>query len=82
MSISKCIWRNRRFKGYALATLYYSTNGETWNLHGLWLTDENECGKWGNAIDCSEGAVDGLLLNALLDGTIPNEISMMSNLGD
>ena len=65
---------------YALATLYFSTSGETWGLD-LWVTDANEC-EWGNAIGCISGAVSKLEQNVMLKGTIPIEIGMLSNLGE
>ena len=38
------IYEDRRFlQRYALAALYYSTDGEAWSRTGSWLTAANEC---------------------------------------
>lgn len=74
---------DRKIQRYALATVYYSTGGgETWDPFGLWLTDERECGSWGNAISCEVGSVVSFEQNGFMEGTIPNEIALLSNLGE
>jgi len=72
----------QKIQWYTLAMLYYSTGGESWDTLGLWLTDSNECGGWGNAMSCKTGTVLELEMNIVLDGTIPNEIALLSSLGE
>jgi hypothetical protein len=70
---------------YALATLYYSTKGDSWASNDFWLSNADVCGKWnqynGTTIDCtSTGAVSSLDLPSNgLRGTIPPEIGMLSD---
>jgi hypothetical protein len=78
-----------KIQRYALATLYYSTRGESWNRSDFWLSDEDVCGKWyqinkewnDTTIDCtSSGAVSNLsLFENNLSGSIPPEIGMLSD---
>jgi hypothetical protein len=65
---------------YALATLYYSTNGDDWVNNELWLSDENEC-LWYSKVDpCSGGRYTQLRLgDNNLRGSIPEELSLLSN---
>jgi hypothetical protein len=74
---------------YALATLYYTTNGDSWFNNGYWLSDEDVCGKWYQSelagddmvVDCtSDGVVSRIELdNNNLQGVIPPEIGMLSD---
>eukprot|EP00526_Cylindrotheca_closterium_P003385 CAMPEP_0113609644 /NCGR_PEP_ID=MMETSP0017_2-20120614/4605_1 /TAXON_ID=2856 /ORGANISM="Cylindrotheca closterium" /LENGTH=1349 /DNA_ID=CAMNT_0000518483 /DNA_START=142 /DNA_END=4188 /DNA_ORIENTATION=+ /assembly_acc=CAM_ASM_000147 len=72
---------------YALATFYYSTNavGETsWMANDLWLSDANVC-DWfssGGSLRCNNnGMVTALTLtNNGLNGNLPNEIGILSQL--
>jgi hypothetical protein len=74
---------------YALATLYYSTNGEHWMNHEGWLLrGEDECGKWWQdnpekGIVCTDnGTITSLgLKENNLTGAIPPEIGLLSTLG-
>ena len=61
-------------------TLYYSFGGETWANSNFWLSNFNECG-W-NGITCDvNGGITGIALSSNnLQGTIPFEISLASNL--
>jgi hypothetical protein len=74
-----------KIQRYALATLYYSTKGESWTRSDRWLSSADVCDKWYQygfmTIDCtSAGAVVHLLLvdNNLI-GKIPAEIGMLSD---
>jgi hypothetical protein len=72
---------------YALATLYYTTKGDSWNSNDDWLSDKDACDKWYNndgndmSVDCtSDGAVSELdLRENNLEGVIPPEIGMLSD---
>ncbi|KAL3939605.1 MAG: hypothetical protein SGBAC_005699 [Bacillariaceae sp.] len=69
---------------YALATLYYSTAGESWAASDLWLSDADEC-DWfssGGSLLCNnEGMITALALtNNGLNGKLPNEIGILSRL--
>jgi hypothetical protein len=85
----------QKIQRYALATFYYSTNGDKWNNKNGWLSDADEC-KWYNSKTfngvgesfCRNGEVVGLVMveadgatltSNNLDGTIPNEIALLSN---
>jgi hypothetical protein len=66
---------------YALATLYYSTNGDTWHSNKFWLSDSEECD--GELVCTDTGAVSKLALNGNnLTGTIPPEIGLLTLLGE
>jgi len=78
----------KKIQRYVLATLYYSTNGDSWNDNTGWLRDSDEC-RWHTDAAafgehmCSSGAVvnldfyDGNKGNNL-DGTIPKELALLS----
>jgi hypothetical protein len=83
----------QKIQRYALATFYYSTNGDKWNNKSGWLSDADEC-EWYNSESfndlggsfCHDGEVVGLAMVEVdtvsgnnLDGTIPNEIALISN---
>jgi hypothetical protein len=73
-----------KIQRYALATLYYSTGGgETWGQTSSWLTNEDECGSWDRLWTvCSNKVVTELALPDGLKGTIPDEIALLSDLGE
>jgi hypothetical protein len=66
---------------YALATLYYSTNGDIWDESPSWLDNGEECSGWG--VTCTEtDAVSELDLSYNnLNGTLPPEIGLLTLLG-
>jgi hypothetical protein len=76
----------RVLQQYSLATLYYSTNGESaWNQSDGWLNTTNECEWYG--VECSEeegesedsDPVVGLnLTDNGLDGTLPSDLALLS----
>jgi hypothetical protein len=74
-----------KIQRYALATLYYSTRGESWKRRDSWLSDEGVCDKWyqdlDSTINCTtDGAVSHLDLRwNNLQGSIPPEIGMLSD---
>jgi outer membrane biosynthesis protein TonB len=72
-----------KIQRYALATLYHSTGGgETWDQTKSWLTDADECSDWNRLWTfCSEKNVTVLRLPNGLQGTIPDEIALLSDLG-
>jgi hypothetical protein len=71
---------------YALATLFYATNGEAWLNNSMWLDSGDECGRWwqfigGLACDSPTGAVTALeLAKNNLTGTLPPEIGLFPSL--
>jgi hypothetical protein len=77
----------RIIQRYALATLYYSANGESWNSHEFWLSDNEECNIWNTTygpLTCTENdtltQVD--LRENNLNRTIPPEIGLLTSLGE
>jgi hypothetical protein len=71
---------------YALATLYFSTNGYSWENNASWLDNGEECGRWqpsDGEVTCSDtGVVAHLDLSENnLQGRIPPEIGLLTSLG-
>jgi len=71
---------------YALAVLYYSTNGKYWESYLPFLTDTSVC-TWNTGtgfskgVTCSDGYVDYVSMNFVnLTGTFPWEISLLQGL--
>jgi hypothetical protein len=72
---------------YALAALYYSTNGDSWVENFNWLSKDNEC-EWylGSSGDSFGGCDEGSRLSKLyffsnnMDGAIPAELELLTNL--
>jgi hypothetical protein len=66
---------------YALATLFFSTNGDSWFNNAFWLDSDEECSKWG--VSCtntsSVSQLDFEFNN--LHGAIPPEIGLLTSLG-
>ena len=74
----------RIIQRYALATLYYSTDGSNWLDNAGWLSKENEC-TWHTLVsieNCdSEGMYTSVDLSANdLTGVVPNEVALLSRL--
>jgi hypothetical protein len=68
---------------YALATLYYSANGDSWHDNTLWLDSGEECGRW-HGLSCTTSGI-ATQLNLGFDnlrGTLPPEIGLMKLLGE
>ncbi|CAJ1962330.1 unnamed protein product [Cylindrotheca closterium] len=69
---------------WAMAVLYYSTNGEEWRTQDKWLTNHDEC-EWHTAdpytsVCNDDGLVSSLhLRNNGLRGTLPDELTLLSN---
>ena len=72
---------------YALATLYFSTNGDSWEHNKFWMDNGEECGRWQTGyietvICTAAGALIDLDLSEnYLNGTLPPEIGLLSSLG-
>ena len=65
---------------YALATLYYATNGDHWSSNEGWLSDSDEC-TWStdDPFNCNGQLMAYLVLyERSLLGTIPPEIGLLS----
>ena len=72
---------DRLVQRFALATLYYSMDGDNWDRGG-WLESKNECAWNDNDFICSqESAVEGLrLFDDSLSGRIPIELGLLTQL--
>ena len=74
-----------KIQWYALATLYHSTNGNSWTHHDYWVSNADVCGKWyqsyDGTINCtSAGEVSILdLSNNNLIGKISPKIRLLSD---
>jgi len=69
-----------KIQRYSLATFYFSTDGDKWNANNGWLSDADECSEWANVVCTSRGSVSELALsNNELEGTIPEELAMLSD---
>ena len=79
------VYPNERIiQRFALATLYYSTDGENWGDNLRWLSKDDEC-TWHTLTsieNCdSEGVYKSLDLSANdLTGVVPNELALLSRL--
>ncbi|CAB9511229.1 expressed unknown protein [Seminavis robusta] len=81
---------DRLLQRFALATLFYSAGGESWDHRGGWLSSDNECTWWmgsksvgywpAEVCDESSSYVIMVLIENGLVGTIPQEISLLSSL--
>jgi len=74
-----------KIQRYALATLFYSTNGTSWYQNLGWLSHFDECDWYtyaGEGSSCDENRTvkDLNLSENNLVGTIPNELALLSNL--
>jgi hypothetical protein len=72
----------KKIQRYALATLFFSTNGTSWYEKDEWMSNSNECLWYNSGLSvCTNGSVETLSLafNNLI-GTIPNELALLSNL--
>jgi hypothetical protein len=72
----------KKIQRYALATVFLSTNGASWNDNSTWMSDEDECGWYNNGISlCTHGSVEALSLwDNNLVGNIPNELALLTNM--
>jgi hypothetical protein len=79
----------RLHQRYALAVLYYSTDGGSWNRTTRWLSNDNECTWYQYDDDGPED--DNSCMNASrlafldlywndLDGSIPTEVELLTDL--
>jgi hypothetical protein len=72
---------------YALAVLYYSTNGTSWDTSTGWMSDDNECTWYMDDEDLGDdhcGADSRLTMLDLygngLEGSIPTEVELLTDL--
>jgi hypothetical protein len=73
----------KKIQRYALATLFFSTSGTSWNDNSTWMSDDDECG-WSKQITCpcENGSVEKLSLSYNnLVGKIQIELALLSKLG-
>jgi hypothetical protein len=74
---------SRYIQRFALATLYFSTEGDKWTLNEKWLSSDDEC-LWFNRANNPCGALGDIIevdLSELgLSGVIPEEIGMLKGL--
>jgi hypothetical protein len=65
---------------WALASMYYSLGGENWVNKENWLSEESHCEWFG--VECDRfGALEELILKEnKLAGTVPMELSLLSNM--
>lgn len=70
----------QKIQRYALATLYYSTNGRRWKSKKDWLGELDEC-KWSNIGCVDNRSVSSLLLEENeLNGTVPMDLALLESL--
>jgi hypothetical protein len=72
---------------YALAVLYYSTNGTAWSENDGWLSNDNECSWYSHDVYQEHGMCDGDSRLSTLDlvafslqGSIPAELELLAGL--
>jgi hypothetical protein len=73
----------KKIQRYALATLFFSTNGTSWFKKDAWMSNEDECG-WSKQITCpcENGSIEKLSLSYNnLVGKIQIELALLSKLG-
>jgi Leucine-rich repeat (LRR) protein len=73
----------RKLQRYAMATLYYSTDGDLWSMNDRWLTDTNEC-SWFSKAGLGACRLTNEIKNLELDynnlnGYLPPELAFLSN---
>jgi Leucine-rich repeat (LRR) protein len=69
-----------KIQRYALATLFYCTNGNSWFSKANWSSNRDEC-DWGYVFCDENRSLETLDLSSNnLFGTIPNELALLSNL--
>jgi hypothetical protein len=79
------IYNDRIFlQRYALATLYYSTEGNNWIASDSWLTNATECEWYSSSqqpaliCDADRNILELNLANNNLRGTIPAELALLA----
>ncbi|GKY98146.1 hypothetical protein MPSEU_000772400 [Mayamaea pseudoterrestris] len=67
---------------FALATLYYSTSGDSWTNNAFWLSSVNECFWWTDGAASCQGTQFAVLelVDNNLNGVLPLELGMLSGL--
>lgn len=75
----------KRLQRFALATLFYATDGERWSDNNGWLSDDEECDWYSDTLGatfvCFDGKYQTLQLdeNSLL-GTLPADVAILTDL--
>ena len=74
----------RLIQRYALATLYISTSGDSWDTNYLWLTSASECLWYSTSTstsicDSEDNYLELDLRNNSLRGNIPHEVVLLSD---
>ena len=73
--------RQQIHQRYALAVLYFATEGDNWSVDGQWLGENSECLWDPQRIECDGPLVRILDLNfASLNGTLPPDVGLLTNL--
>lgn len=73
----------QKIQRYALATFFYSTEGEQWSVKNLWLSEENECSWFSRSNTPCDGAgsfIDLSLGFNQVGGILPPEIGLLTAL--
>ena len=75
----------RKIQRYVLAVLYHSTEGESWNDHTNWLTDEHECFWFTSSVgSVCNGKTQSLEVLHIeqnqMRGMLPAEIALLTDL--
>jgi Leucine-rich repeat (LRR) protein len=75
--------QKRLLQRYALATLFYSTNGGDWNTNFLWVSSADECAWFSTSSSSTVCDQEGMLVELdlrenNLGGTFPAEVVMLS----
>lgn len=74
----------KQIQRFALATFYFSTNGDKWKQNDSWLTEEDECSWYSSNTFRSQCNGEGQYRNLELtfnglSGTIPPELALLSD---
>jgi len=82
-TISRSSTETRVVQRYALATIYFATEGDRWSVNSGWLTDNDEC-EWFST-DQEVCNTDGELINLSLAynslrGELPKEVGLLTSL--
>jgi len=81
----EALGEERQIRRFALATIYFSTGGESWETRQFWLSDFHEC-DWFSSAAVGSGCSDGETFDKLelnnnnLQGEVPKELFLLSSL--
>ena len=73
----------KKIQRFALATFYYSTEGDSWTRNDGWLSDDDECNWYTSSTNLQPCNETGSFVNLELDlnnlgGTLPAELALLS----